>query len=325
MMSSRGDGPVAPPTAMRVGADLREARERLGWTIPALAAHLRIRLPYLEALEDGRIQDLPGRAYALGFVRTYAQTLGLDPDEVGRRFRAEAADVNRKTELAFPAPVPERGVPAGAVVALGVLLAIGAYAGWYHMSGTDRPTGELVQAVPPRLEKLIEPPPAPVPPGASASASASASVPVPAPVMPTQLAPVVPGPVLSLNSASAAIAPPHEVPAAAAPPPVAASGDGGRILLRARSDAWVQVRDRLGPILLNRIMRNGETWPVPAKGQLLLTTGNAGGTELLVDGVVTASLGADGLVRRDLPLDADQIRDGKLAAAAKPTAPVRQP
>ncbi len=37
-------------------------------------------------------------------------------------------------------------------------------------------------------------------------------------------------------------------------------------------------------MLLNRVMRGGETWPVPKGAALLLTTGNAGGTELLVDG-----------------------------------------
>jgi cytoskeleton protein RodZ len=60
---------------------------------------------------------------------------------------------------------------------------------------------------------------------------------------------------------------------------------------------------------------------VPAKGQLLLTTGNAGGTELLVDGVLAPSLGGDGAVRRDLALDPDQIRDGRAAAAAGPPRP----
>ena len=52
---------------MRAGAELAAARERLGWTLPDIAAHLRIRLPYLEAIEDGRIADLPGNAYAVGF------------------------------------------------------------------------------------------------------------------------------------------------------------------------------------------------------------------------------------------------------------------
>ncbi len=95
-------------------------------------------------------------------------------------------------------------------------------------------------------------------------------------------------------------------------------------MLRAKSDAWMQVRDRGGQVLLNRVLHAGDTWAVPMRANLLLTTGNAGGTELLVDGTSTPPLGAPGAVRRDLPLDADQIKDGKLAVAS-PQAQMAQP
>ncbi len=91
--------------------------------------------------------------------------------------------------------------------------------------------------------------------------------------------------------------------------------DQSRILLRATADAWVQVRDRAGPVLLNRTLHPGETWEVPAKPNLLLTTGNAGGTDLVVDGVTIPSLGGSGAVRRDVPLDPDLIKDGRLPPA----------
>ena len=91
---------------------------------------------------------LPGNAYALAFVRTYAGTLGLDAEEMVRRFRAEAAGVRPRTELVFPVPMPERGLPAGAVVLLGLLLAIGAYAGWYRLSGEGRLPAEAGQRLP---------------------------------------------------------------------------------------------------------------------------------------------------------------------------------
>ena len=316
-------------TAARVGADLRAARERLGWTLPAIAAHLRIRLPYLEAIEDGRIADLPGNAYAVGFVRTYANSLGLAPDEIARRFRAEAADINRKTELTFPAPVPERGVPAGAVVLLGVVLAVGAYVGWYRMSGDARPPADAVQPVPDRLVPLAgTTTPAPqTPPMPAAMPTLAAAAPT-APLAAPSLAAAA----ISPASAAAAGVPPlptpvpmTTTPVAAAVPVVPPAADGGRIVLRATADAWVQVRDKAGPVLLNRVMRNGDSWPVPNKGQLLLTTGNAGGTELLVDGVATVPLGSDGAVRRDLPLDPDQIRDGKLAPPGPQKPATRQP
>lgn len=328
---------AAPVVASRMGADLRAARERVGCTLPAMSAHLRIRLPYLEAIEEGRIADLPGTAYAMGFVRTYAQSLGLDADEIARRFRAEAAVINRKTELDFPAPVPERGVPAGAVMLLGVLVAVGAYIGWYRFSG-EHATPDPVRPVPARLAELVPAPAAPTPP---ARTPATAPVPSASTVL-ASLPPVAaPPPVLSgapatpAASAPAASAPPAATATAAAPPqptgaspgsaaaaplatPAAATAPPGQIVLRATADAWVQVRDKQGSVLLNRILRPGETWPAPMRDGLTLTTGNAGGTELMVDGIVTAALGANGAVRRDLPLDAQAIRDGKLAPIARP-------
>jgi cytoskeleton protein RodZ len=315
------------PSAARVGADLRAARERLGWTLPAIAGHLRIRLAFLEAIEDGRTADLPGNAYAVGFLRTYAQALGLDPDEIARRFRAEAAEANRKTELNFPAPVPERGVPAGALVLIGGVLAIGAYVGWYHMSGERRPAAETVQVVPDRLAPLADKvaPPVPMPPPPAAKAELATSEPLPPlpSVPPSSAAAAVPQPGFAAvpPPPAAPVAPPAPAPVLALanppPPPEPPKPDAPRIVVRAKSDAWIQVRDRAGQVLLNRVLRNGETWQVPARPSLLLTTGNAGGTELLVDGTPSGSLGGDGAVRRDLPLDADAIKDGKLAAPAR--------
>ncbi len=110
-----------------------------------------------------------------------------------------------------------------------------------------------------------------------------------------------------------------------APPPTLApstpapAADDPRILLRAKGDAWVQVRDKTGQILLNRTMHAGDTWQVPGKPVLMLTTGNAGGTELLVDGVLAPPLGAIGAVRRDLVLDPDQVKNGKIAPAPAPS------
>jgi cytoskeleton protein RodZ len=304
-----------------VGADLRGARERLGWELEDVAAGLRIRYSYLLAIEEGRIDVLPGNAYAVGFLRTYASSLGLDPDEMTRRFRSEARDVNRKPNLEFPAPVADRGVPAGAVVLLGVLLAIGAYIGWYRMSG-ERPGTVAVPDVPARLAPLAEAPKAPPPPPATASADATPRSPEPAPPpLPASVPPTSAAAALPPRPAPPALTAGTEPEAAPIPPPpslaassLVANPDDGRILLRAHADSWVQVHDKQGQILLNRVLRPGETWQVPARQPLMLTTGNAGGVDLVVDGVVAPSLGGAGVVRRDMPLDADIIKDGKLPA-----------
>lgn len=306
---SSGDGEGGPASgAARVGAELRAARNRLGWTLPDVAATLRIRLPYLQAIEDGRIADLPGNTYAVGFLRTYASTLGLDAAEAARRFRAEAQEVNRKPELEFPAPVPQRGVPVGAVVLLGLLLTAGAYVAWYRMSGDTRTTAQVVPAVPDRLAPLADraaPPSNPSPQVASIlppPPPAAAPAPSVRPASPVAVAPAAP-------MGDLPTPPPAPVPAAAIPPAAAAAApmpDVPHLLIRTTSDAWVQVRERQGAVLLSRLMRGGESWPVPRGTKLLLmTTGNAGGTELVVDGVAAPVLGPSGALRRDVPLDGD--------------------
>jgi cytoskeleton protein RodZ len=324
MMSSAVTESGGSPAAPRAGADLRAARERLGWPIEDLSAWLRIRLPHLEALEDGRIDLLPGATYAVGFLRTYAGALGLDPDEVARRFKAEAGEVNRRTELVFPAPMPQRGMPAGAMILLGVVLAIGAYAGWYRLSGEGRLPPETVPPVPHRLATLAEqavPPPLPSAPKAATAPVAVAAAPAaPQDQVPEQPAPPVPS--ISPSSAAAAVPPPAVISPPAAAPQPAQAPDQPRIVVQATADAWLQVRDRNGGVLLNKVLHSGETWPVPPRPNLVLTTGNAGGTELVVDGVVTQVPGGSGAVRRDLPLDADLIKQGKFA---QPTAGATQP
>jgi cytoskeleton protein RodZ len=318
---------------------LRAARERLAWSIQDIAEGLRIRGQYLMALEDGRIDELPGAAYAVGFLRTYAVALGLDPDELTRRFRNEADEVNRKVELIFPVPVPERGVPAGAVVLLGVVLAIGAYIGWYRLSGDGALPPEIVAPVPARLAPLAEqatpPLPAPVPaqvtatpaPAPAPGSVAQATPPGAAAVNPAgSLAAGIVAP--SAMDSTAAVEPVQSVPpsqAAAATtmppmtaPPAPPPSDQPRIVLSANADAWLLVRDRSGQVLLNRVLHAGETWSVPLMPNLTLTTGNAGGTNIVVDGASAPPLGADGAVRRDIPLDPELLKSGKLGALAQP-------
>jgi cytoskeleton protein RodZ len=294
-----------PDGTARVGAALRAAREANGWTLAQVAAALKIRRAYLEAIEDGRMADLPAPAYAIGFVRNYAELLGLDATEAARRFRADVAEPARAPVLDFPAPVPERGVPAGALALMGVVLAVAVYVGWYRTSEGPRPVAEVVPPIPERLERIAEPirPPAPVP--------------VPEPPGP-------PMPSVPPTSAAAAIPPPPvqipgPLPLATVPPPAPPPASAPQeMLVRARQDSWIQVRDRAGNVVFNRVLRSGESWSVPLqnRGNLLLTTGNAGGTEILYEGNALPAIGAPGQVRRDLPLDPDRLRDAVPAVPA---------
>jgi len=140
----------------QVGALLRASRERVGEDLRNVSDDLCIRFLYLEAIEGCRYDDLPGDTYAIGFIRSYAEHLGLDGEEVIRRYRMERASSKRLNDLSFPTPVPESGVPKGAIVLVGAVLAVLVYGGWYVSTTEDTILSDLIAPVPERLQHLVE-------------------------------------------------------------------------------------------------------------------------------------------------------------------------
>ncbi len=142
--------------ATGVGAMLMATRLRIGEDLRDVAKTLHIRFIYLQAIEDGRYYDLPGAAYALGFIRSYADYLGLDSAEVVRRFKNESTTKKgESSELIFPVPIPESSVPGGAIVFVGFILAVLAYGGWYLSTAKDGFLVELISPLPERLNALL--------------------------------------------------------------------------------------------------------------------------------------------------------------------------
>ena len=144
-------GEADTPTYDGVGAELRAVREDIGATRAEFASQLRIREPYLGAIEDGRFDDLPGPVYAVGFIRSYADAVGLDGEEFVSRFKRESAARPDQTRLRFPAPEVESRLPSGRLLVLSLFFVGAVYAGWYYLSSVDRSTVEQIPAVPDRL------------------------------------------------------------------------------------------------------------------------------------------------------------------------------
>ena len=90
--------------------------------------------------------------------------------------------------------------------------------------------------------------------------------------------------------------------------------EGARIVLKAVSDSWVQVRDAENALLFTKVLRGGDSYQVPRRDGLTLLTGNAGGLEIYVDGRPTPSIGPLGAVRRNVSLDPERLLAGKAVA-----------
>ena len=120
-----------------IGSSLREARLRQDIDFPALEQGTKIRAKYLRALEDERFELLPAHTYVKGFLRSYADFLGLDGqlyvDEYNSRYVVGEEDAPVRVRRA-PARVPaarhrrrdrrESGAVVLALTAIGVVTAL---------------------------------------------------------------------------------------------------------------------------------------------------------------------------------------------------------
>lgn len=318
-----------------VGEALRERRRELGLDLESVGEALRIKAIYLAAIEQGRSDDLPGPAYAFGFIRAYANYLGLDGEYVLESYKAQSSGTHAPPDLTLPMPLGERSLPGTPILLVAAILVLCGYGTWYYLSTGERNRPERVTAVPAELQRDAAAPlrpgapaPAAVPaPATSPTAANPAAAAGPAPSRNPQLASGVgaaneggggtasPGPAAAPATPpeppvqSVASAPSAESPMPAgsgATTPNAASGAAASpataIDIRALSDCWIQVRAPDQSIVFSRVLKAGETYRVPRTG-LFLRTGNAGALAIAVDGKSAPPIGGVGTLRRNVALD----------------------
>jgi cytoskeleton protein RodZ len=133
-----------------IGTSLREARLRQGIDLPRVEADTKIRAKYLRALEDEKFEVLPAETYVKGFLRTYAEYLGLDGqlyvDEYNSRFVTVEETPPATASMKRPRPRPVESnfvvVALAGIVAVTVLVVVA----WRFSSGDATSTTPLVPA-----------------------------------------------------------------------------------------------------------------------------------------------------------------------------------
>ncbi|WP_170004257.1 helix-turn-helix domain-containing protein [Pseudopontixanthobacter vadosimaris] len=115
------------------GERLRSAREAAGLSLEQVSAETRIPERHLAVIDSGNFDALPARTYAVGFSRSYAKVVGLDPREITDEVRAElghSRPAQQQRAATFepgdPARVPSRGLAFFSVFAI-LLLLVGGF------------------------------------------------------------------------------------------------------------------------------------------------------------------------------------------------------
>lgn len=294
-------------TDMPVGEILRRTRDHYGQSLTDIERALRIRASQIEAIESGDIEKLPGRVYAIGFVRSYAEYLGLDGNKMVHLFKIQVGTKTVSPELHFPVMASETKIPPVWLVSASLAFAFMLVISWWMIQGGDRSVVTEVPEVPASMKagaEIKEPPQktsaagdelmGPPAPTATAQLSAAAvTTPATAPVIATE-ATATP----AATETVAAVEP-------AAGTPAAASTD---IILNIIQNSWVEIRDETGKTIVSRVLKAGDQYYVPDRPDLKMSLGNAGGVQLEVGGQKLSALGAQGQVRKNIPLDAEFLK-----------------
>jgi len=117
---------------LHIGVLLRHAREERNISLDSASKQLHIRVRYLQALEEGRINDTPGVAYAKGYLHAYAGFLQLDKNEILRRFEQMEGALTRKSFF-FPQVFSKEKKASSSAVYIGLIGAVVAYLLWAFM------------------------------------------------------------------------------------------------------------------------------------------------------------------------------------------------
>lgn len=300
-MTQKND--TTPPISIPAngpGPLLRQARADLRLAPEDVAQMLKLAPRQILALEENDFASLPGPTYVRGYLRGYAQLLGLKPEPIVEAFNRLAVSAP-KVDLTKLAPEPQLGSDHHLVrfVSIGmVVIILGLALAWWF-GRTERPAPPPVTLSP--ASPTAETPVLPVEPDKVAGdepATVPGPVPGPVadqkPVTATGGAPAAPGAlpvpkpmVVTPAPAPVPVVPAREPAAPVAPAPVAVSPPAGprvKLTLVTTQDSWAEVRDARQNKLLYETVAAGRTVVLEGAGPLSVFLGNAEGVGVEFNG-----------------------------------------
>lgn len=300
-------------TDLPVGEILRRARLQRGLTIEDVEAQLKIKASQVQALEEMNFDAFSGWVYVTGFVKSYADFLGLDGSKVLLLLKNQTGRHHEKQELNIPEPDSETQMPdlwiiLSAIGAL-VLVVIAIIIFQAVTSNSDTPDIPVVEDVPYLSSEIPSPD---FEDNGSMGYSNEAQGELDQIVADANIeSPVVEG-VDAIEEGMSSeeqtgVPVPEPKPDNSAAAPVDSEH---RIIINVSEKSWVEIRDQTGAKVVSRVLNPGDSFFVPDDaGNMSMTTGNAAGIDLVVDGASLGTLGQKGEIRKNIPLEPESLKE----------------
>ncbi|MDC1357745.1 DUF4115 domain-containing protein [Pseudomonadota bacterium] len=290
-----------------------EARVNKSLTQEQASAILKVRVKIIKDFENGNQIDLPGLAYKIGFVRSYARLLGLDSDLLVKEFKESLELSSYKEEYKFLTPniEPKKILPIGAVLSLFISLII--YTGWYYSdrsNNVNQISNQVLENENKTLPNLAENKYIIIEDSFESNKSMSSdfkknSDEVKKNVLNTEIEvkddkfpndeEIILTDKIRIEQNESET---NEMSAKANE-----RDPSTEMVLKAIGNSWVEIEDIDGNILMTRLMRPGETYVVPNITGLTFNTGNAGALSLSQGDILVPSLGNVGEIIKARPLN----------------------
>lgn len=269
-----------------------------------VADELRISLYHLKALESGHLGELPGPVYALGFLRNYADLVGLNADELAGVAKEYLADEEAARRPHLPEPHRESRFPARLVLVGATSAMLLFFTAWPMVANRGGSEANMVPMLPAHLAAQLRQP------GETAAEADRTG-----PAKPGQDGDLRPGSQEQFLTA----APPEaqreealgEQPGEAAPEFEQQPADiEATVEIRATRDTWVVIRNENDQTLLSGLIRSGDSFVPESTARLKLTASDGGTLVLYVRGRPVYELGRPGQALRSLELDVAGLLNG---------------
>ena len=304
-----------------VGQLCLDARLNKGLTQEQAGNLLKVRVKIIKDFENGDQIDLPGLAYKVGFVRSYARLLDLDSDTIVREFK-ESLEINSyKEEYKFLTPELDKNnfLPLGAIIS--VFIAILTYTGWYYSDRSnqyDQISEDKIEEKPNKTAEIdkneyviIEENFNSTNPSATKTNNNEKNIQdlnVKTTAKKEKINSII-SPNLDINNIDIVkkdnILDPklNENQTSEMSATANERDPSTEMVLKASGNSWVEIEDMDGNVLMTRLMRPGETYVVPNIIGLTFNTGNAGALSLSKGDKFVPKLGEIGEIITARPLN----------------------